>query len=106
MVQPFPSFECARIAGLISAPGASRLAIAALFGAALLAACGPSAQPGQGHGPGGPGGAMPAMPVSVRTVSLTSVPITVEAVGQAEGSKEVEIRARVSGLVDGGCALR
>jgi membrane fusion protein (multidrug efflux system) len=43
---------------------------------------------------------MPAMPVSVRTVHPTSVPITVEAVGQAEGSKEVEIRSRVTGLVE------
>ena len=100
MVQPFPSFERARVAPQMSLAGACRLAVVALCGAAFLAGCGPSATPGQGHGPGGPGGAMPAMPVSVRTVSLTSVPITVEVVGQAEGSKEVEIRARVSGLVE------
>lgn len=43
---------------------------------------------------------MPPMPVSVRSVKLESVPLTLEAVGQAEGSKEVEVRARVSGLIE------
>ena len=48
----------------------------------------------------GPGGAMPAMPVTVQSARLESVPVTIEAVGQAEGSKEVELRARVSGLLE------
>lgn len=65
--------------------------------AAVLAACGKSAPPA---GAGGPGGAMPPMPVTVRAVQQQVVPLTVEAVGQAEGSKEVEVRARVTGLLE------
>ena len=42
---------------------------------------------------------MPAMPVAVRVVKQASVPVLVDAVGQAEGSKEVEVRARVTGLL-------
>jgi membrane fusion protein (multidrug efflux system) len=40
------------------------------------------------------------MPVTVRTVTQQTVPVLVEAVGQAEGSKEVEVRARVGGLIE------
>lgn len=43
---------------------------------------------------------MPPMPVQVRAVQQQSVPVLIEAVGQAEGSKEVEVRARVTGLVE------
>ena len=41
-------------------------------------------------------------PISVTThqVEPRSVPIVLEAVGRTEGSKEVEIRARVSGIVE------
>lgn len=39
------------------------------------------------------------IPVSTRQVEPRSVPIVLEAVGRTEGSKEVEIRARVSGIV-------
>jgi len=42
---------------------------------------------------------MPAMPVSVITAEATSVPISVEAVAQTEGAKEVEIRPRVGGIL-------
>ena len=52
---------------------------------------------GAGHGPGG--GAMPPMPVAVRVVQQQTVPVLIEAVGQAEGAKEVEVRARVGGLL-------
>jgi len=41
----------------------------------------------------------PALPVNVVTPTLQRVPIIVEAVGQTQGSKEVEIRARVSGIL-------
>ena len=50
-------------------------------------------------GPGGPGGGMPPMPVTVIEVNPQQVPITIEEVGQSEGSKDVEIRARVSGIL-------
>jgi membrane fusion protein (multidrug efflux system) len=39
------------------------------------------------------------VPVTTRTVGVSSAPIVLEAVGRTEGSKEVEIRARVSGIV-------
>ena len=39
------------------------------------------------------------IPVTTRTVGVSSAPIVLEAVGRTEGSKEVEIRARVSGIV-------
>jgi len=67
----------------------------------LLSACGRSdnaAPPGAGKG--GPGGAMPAMPVAVVKTTQRNVPILLEAVGRAEGSKEVEVRARVAGLIE------
>jgi membrane fusion protein, multidrug efflux system len=66
--------------------------------AVLLAACGPSQPPAGAGGP--PGGAMPPMPVTVRTMKQGPVPVLVDAVGQAEGSKEVEVRARVAGLIE------
>lgn len=74
---------------------------AALTVAALLSACGGgSGQGAGGHGgPGGPGGAMPPMPVTVRVVQQQTVPVLVDAVGQAEGAKEVEVRARVGGVL-------
>jgi membrane fusion protein (multidrug efflux system) len=66
-----------------------------------LAGCGrqADAQPGGGHGPGG-GGAPPAMPVAVVTARVTNVPVVLESVGRAEGSKEVEVHARVTGLIE------
>ena len=65
----------------------------------LLAGCGKSAEAPPGA-PGAGGGAPPAMPVAVRSVALQSVPVLIDAVGQAEGSKEVEVRARVGGLIE------
>jgi membrane fusion protein (multidrug efflux system) len=72
------------------------LATAAL--AALLAACGDK-QPSGDKGGKGAGGPPPAIPVTVQQVSLQRVPIALEAVGQAEGSREVEVRARVGGII-------
>ena len=61
-----------------------------VFLAALgLAACGGKADPN----------AEKPVPVTTRTVAVSSAPIILEAVGRTEGSKEVEIRARVSGIV-------
>ena len=68
-----------------------------LLASAVLAACGPSQPPAAG-GPGA-GGPPPAMPVGVRVVSQQTVPVLIDAVGQAEGSKEVEVHARVTGLI-------
>ena len=61
-----------------------------LFAGALgLTACGGKADPN----------AEKPVPVTTRTVAVGSAPIVLEAVGRTEGSKEVEIRARVSGIV-------
>ena len=60
-----------------------------------MAGCGPAAD----AQPGG-GGPPQAMPVAVVAARLTSVPVLLEAVGRAEGSKEVEVHARVTGLIE------
>lgn len=73
---------------------------------AALAACG-----GGGPGHGGPGGFPPAV-VSVMKVETATVPAVFEYVGQSAGSREVEVRARVSGILlkrnfrEGGTVVR
>lgn len=62
-----------------------------------LAACGKKEEQHAG-GPGGPGGGQ-ALPVTAIDVQFKRVPITVESVGQTEGSREVQVRARVSGIL-------
>lgn len=61
-----------------------------LFVAITLAGCGkkPEAAP-----------AMPPLPVSIVAVQPTSVPMSVEAVAQTEGAREVEVRPRVGGII-------
>ena len=79
---------------------ARRLALQPLFSSRpllllvpmLLAACGP---PGGGAPPGG----FPPAPVSVMAVAAADVPVEFEYVGQTAGSREVEIRARVTGIL-------
>ncbi len=46
------------------------------------------------------GGAPPAMPVTVIEAKAENIPRRIEAVGQAEGSKTVEVRARVNGILE------
>lgn len=60
----------------------------------LLAACGKNEQANQATG-----AAMPPLPVSVISAQPTTVPISIEAVAQTEGAKEVEIRPRVGGIL-------
>lgn len=76
--------------------GKIRVAATALALAALLTACGKD-QPAAGAG--GPPQDMPPMPVTAIEVQPQPVPIDIEAVGQTEGSKEVEVRARVTGIL-------
>ncbi|MGH8686930.1 MAG: efflux RND transporter periplasmic adaptor subunit [Burkholderiales bacterium] len=64
----------------------------AVLSTLILAACGPSG----GHG--GPGG-MPPASVSTITVQPKTVPATFEYTGQTTGSREVEVRARVRGIL-------
>lgn len=66
--------------------------------ALLLAACGPSGGDGKG-GPGGPGG-MPPAQVSVITIAPKALPAAFEYTGQTLGSREVEVRARVTGILE------
>jgi membrane fusion protein (multidrug efflux system) len=71
-----------------------------LFAAGVIAAmsmlngCG-----NNGEAAGGPGGGMPPMPVTVIEANPQQVPVVIEEVGQIEGSKDVEVRARVSGIL-------
>jgi len=69
--------------------------IPVLSAALLLAACGQ----GQPPGAGGHGGFPPAE-VTVYSVAPAQIPVTFEYVGQALGSKEVEVRARVGGILE------
>ncbi len=63
--------------------------------AVSVAAC------GKGDVTAAKSGAAPTPPlVTALRVVTQKVPISLEAVGQAEGSREVEIRARVSGIVE------
>ena len=73
----------------------------------VLPACGPS---GGGHG--GPPGGMPPAQVSVITVEPRALPANFEYTGQTLGSREVEVRARVTGIlqqrnfVEGGSVVK
>jgi membrane fusion protein (multidrug efflux system) len=61
----------------------------------IVAACsGGSAAPGPG-----PGGGMPPAAVAVSPVQASTLPAVFEYVGQAAGSREVEVRARVPGIL-------
>jgi membrane fusion protein (multidrug efflux system) len=70
--------------------------VATLF---LLAACGAGGDGKGGKGHGGPGAGMPPQEVNAVTVALQSLPETFEYVGQTAGSREVEVRARVTGIL-------
>jgi membrane fusion protein (multidrug efflux system) len=72
------------------------LAAGAITAMALLNGC---SKTGQAAGPEGPGGGMPPMPVTVMEAQPQRVPVLIEEVGQTEGSKDVEVRARVSGIL-------
>jgi membrane fusion protein (multidrug efflux system) len=71
----------------------------ALTSALVLSACGQSnGQEKGGKGHGGPGG-MPAAEVNAMTIEPKTFPVAYEYVGQTAGSREVEVRARVTGLL-------
>jgi membrane fusion protein (multidrug efflux system) len=79
--------------------------LSCLFLAGALASCGDPAQEGKGpakseaaKGPakGGPQGPVPARVLEVQPQRL---PIRLDVVGQVEGSKEVDVRARVGGTL-------
>jgi membrane fusion protein (multidrug efflux system) len=73
-------------------------AIAGVLCALVLAACSKEGQP---PAPATAANApAAAIVVSVRQVEPQRVPIVLDAVGQAEGSREVEVRARVAGILE------
>lgn len=73
-------------------PQVALLAPLALLG---LAACHKQAPPAAA-----PAGPPPALPVSVRKVELVSVPAAVTVVATAEGAREMQVRARVGGILE------
>ena len=72
-----------------------RLSLFCLSLAALIAGCGQ----GRSDPAHAAAATAPALPATVLQVAPQRVPIMLEAVGQIEGSKEVEVRARVSGIL-------
>jgi len=75
-------------------PYRSASVLVGLLFAILLAGC-------EKGGANTPAGAPPAagIPAKVLEVAPQRVPVVLEAVGQVQGSKEVEVRARVSGIL-------
>jgi membrane fusion protein, multidrug efflux system len=72
--------------------------LAASLLAFALAACSPS-NGSDKKGGAHPGMGMPAPEVSVVSVATKTFPLTFEYVGQTTGSREVEVRARVTGIL-------
>jgi len=72
----------------------SLAALAGLLAAALLAGC----EQGGANTPAASSAAA-GIPARILQVAPQRVPIVLEAVGQVQGSKEVEVRARVSGIL-------
>jgi len=88
--------SCDNVVSSLRAPlASSRLAPSCLALALLLSGCG---QEKSGASHAAPAAA-PALPATVLQVEPKRVPIVVEAVGQVEGSKEVEVRARIGGIL-------
>jgi len=67
-----------------------------LLATIALSACGKKDAAGGAPGAGGPA---QALPVTVVDAQSKRLPITVETVGQSEGSKEIQVRSRVSGIL-------
>jgi membrane fusion protein (multidrug efflux system) len=67
--------------------------------AVVVTACSPSNGKEKGDKGHGPMGGMPTSEVTVVTAAAESLPVTWEYVGQTLGSREVEVRARVTGIL-------
>lgn len=71
-------------------PKQTLVLVASTLSVVLLAACGPA---------GGPPGGFPPAPVSVITTEARDVPVNLEYTGQTAGYREIEVRARVNGIL-------
>jgi membrane fusion protein, multidrug efflux system len=76
-----------------------RLELLAVLTVVLVAGCGAGGDDKSGKGHGGPGAGMPPPEVNVTTVQPQSLPLQLEYAGQTAGSREVEVRARVTGIL-------
>lgn len=65
-----------------------------------LAGCGRSADAPAPNAAGAPGAVAPPMPVAVKRMQPERVPLSLEVVAQAEGSREVEVRPRITGIIE------
>ena len=84
-------------ANVVHAGGRWPRAFAIAVSIVLVAACGKrDASEGAQAAPA----PAPPLTVAVKRAELTRVPLVLEAVGQAEGSREVEVRPRVSGILE------
>lgn len=86
---------------LVVRPVAAGLLVLALsVAAAALTACSAEQKAqAQAPGPGGVPATMPAVSVTVQRATPSKIPTTIEAVGQTEGAREIEVRARVGGIL-------
>jgi len=77
--------------------GTPSLTLAAVAMATMLVACKPQGD----HPPGAPGGMakMPPPEVAVVTVQPQTVPVVLEYTGQIAGVRDIEVRARVTGIL-------
>lgn len=71
----------------------TRAAALASLALVILSACGPQGQQGGFHG-------FPPAPVTLLELKAATVPIEFEYVGQTSGSKEAQVRARVTGILE------
>lgn len=80
---------------ILRAPSSSFLfIIPLLLAAALVAGC------SRDNPAANAAAAPPAVPVTVMRAESTRAPLMIEAVAQAEGAREVEVRARVTGILE------
>ena len=84
-----------KLFSVLSRPGQASVVLVAILCSALIAGCGKPAEPGAVATQAPP----PALPVTVLVAEPRLMPVVIEAVGRAEGSREVEIRARVTGVL-------
>ena len=75
-----------------------RISVLLLF---VIAACSPGgAQDGGKKGPASTAAPGDALGVTLLEMAPRAVPVSFEAVGRTEGSREVQVRARVSGILE------